>query len=75
MPKTRPINLASAHAGAVHVGDVVETHSRSGQPARRGRIVEILGEGEHERYRVGWDEQHESILYPSDGVTITREHA
>ncbi|MGZ4233522.1 MAG: hypothetical protein ACXVVQ_19110 [Solirubrobacteraceae bacterium] len=25
---------------------------------------------QHERYRVRWDEKHESSLYPADGVVI-----
>ena len=46
-----------------------------GKPSRRGEIIELLGLGEHEHYRVRWDEQHESIVYPADGVIIMpREH-
>ena len=33
--------------------------------------MEILGRAGHEHYRVRWDEQHESTLYPADGVIIT----
>ena len=63
--------------GAACVGDVIETRGIHGQPARRGEIVELLGGDGHEHYRVRWDEQHESIVYPADGVLITprREHA
>ena len=50
------------------VGDWVEARGIHGEPARRGRIDEILGEPGHEHYRVRWDEQHESIVYPADGV-------
>ncbi len=52
------------------VGDLVQTRDIHGQAPRRGEIVEVLGEGAHERFRVRWDEQHESILYPADGVVI-----
>jgi hypothetical protein len=52
------------------VGDEVETRGLHGAPARRGLIVELLGREGHEHYRVRWDEQHESILYPADGVVI-----
>ncbi len=52
------------------VGDWLETRGISGQPARRGQIVELMGHDEHARYRVRWDEQHESIVYPADGVMI-----
>ena len=52
------------------VGDLIEARGVYGQPPRRGEIVELLGRGEHLRYRVRWDEQHESILYPADGVIV-----
>ncbi len=53
-----------------HVGDWIEVRGLYGQPSRRGQIVELLGRDRHERYRVRWDEKHESILYPADGVVI-----
>jgi hypothetical protein len=56
---------------SAHVGDWIETRGLHGEPARRGQIVELLGREGHEHYRVRWDEQHESILYPADGVIIT----
>ncbi|HTQ69108.1 MAG TPA: DUF1918 domain-containing protein [Solirubrobacteraceae bacterium] len=52
------------------VGDWVEARGIHGEPARRGRIDEILGAPGHEHYKVRWDEQHESIVYPADGVLI-----
>lgn len=55
---------------STRVGDWVEVHGIKGYSVRRGRIVELLGRGRHERYRVRWDEQHESIVYPTDGVMI-----
>jgi len=54
------------------VGDWVQTRGIHGQQARHGEIVELIGTGEHERYRVRWDEAHESIVYPADGVLISR---
>jgi hypothetical protein len=56
---------------SAHVGDWIEARGLHGQPSRRGEIVELLGHDTHEHYRVRWDEQHESILYPADGITIT----
>jgi hypothetical protein len=41
-----------------------------GLPPRRGQIIELIGHDHHERDRVRWDEKHESILYPADGVVI-----
>jgi FtsP/CotA-like multicopper oxidase with cupredoxin domain len=52
------------------VGDWIESRGLHGQPSRRGEIVELLGSAGHEHYRVRWDEQHESIVYPADGVII-----
>jgi hypothetical protein len=51
-------------------GDLIETRGIHGRPARRGEIVELLGGEGHKHYRVRWDEQHESIVYPADGVVI-----
>ena len=65
----------TATTSNAHVGDWIETHGLHGQPARRGQIVELLGDQGHEHYRVRWDEQHESILYPADGVIITPQAA
>jgi hypothetical protein len=56
--------------GAVRVGDWLEARGIHGEPARRGQIVEILGEPGHEHYKVHWDEQHESTVYPADGVVV-----
>jgi hypothetical protein len=53
------------------VGDRIETRGLHGQPSRRGEIVELLGSEGHEHYRVRWDEKHESIVYPTDGVIIS----
>jgi len=58
-----------------HVGDWIEARGLHGEPSRRGQIVELLGHDAHEHYRVRWDEQHESILYPADGIIITPQHA
>jgi Domain of unknown function (DUF1918) len=52
------------------VGDSLEARGIHGEPARRGQIVEILGEPGHQHYKVHWDEEHESIVYPADGVEI-----
>ncbi len=55
------------------VGDLIEARGLFGQPARRGQIIELIGQAEHQRYRVRWDEQHESIVYPADGVMIVHQ--
>jgi hypothetical protein len=64
-----PERTNDARAGT-RVGDWLETRGIHGEPTHRGQIIEILGAGEHEHYRVRWDERHESIVYPADGVTV-----
>jgi hypothetical protein len=53
------------------VGDVVvvEGH-RVGASRRIGEILAVLGEPGRERYRVRWDDDHESVFYPSNDATI-----
>jgi hypothetical protein len=57
------------------VGDSIEARGLPGHPSRRGEIVELLGSAGHEHYRVRWDEEHQSIVYPADGVIITSARA
>jgi Domain of unknown function (DUF1918) len=52
------------------LGDWIEARGLPGHPSRRGEIVELLGGPGHEHFRVRWDEQHESIVYPADGVIV-----
>jgi Domain of unknown function (DUF1918) len=52
-------------------GDWIESRGVHGQAPRRGEIIEVLGREGHEHYRVRWDERHESIVYPADGVIVT----
>jgi len=59
-----------ASSGGAQVGDLIEARGIHGESARRGEIIELLGREGHEHYRVRWDEQHESIVYPADGVVI-----
>ena len=54
------------------IGDLVDARGIPGRPTRRGEIVELLGDPDHEHYRVRWDANHESILYPTDGVFVHR---
>ncbi len=48
---------------------VIEEH-RVGEAKRFGEIVEVLGEPEREHYRVRWDDDRETIFYPSNDATI-----
>jgi hypothetical protein len=57
------------------VGDrVVLESERTGQAARGGEILEVLGAGEGVHYRVRWEDGHESTFFPSGGsITIIRK--
>ena len=57
--------------GTAGVGDQIEARGLHGRPSRRGKVVGVLGSGGHQHYRVRWDNEHESIVYASDGVIIT----
>jgi hypothetical protein len=60
-----------------HLGDRVAVDGRHvGTPTRQGEIVEVLGHGGDEHYRVRWDGGVESILFPqSDLRLLTGEAA
>lgn len=62
--------MTAKQSGDVRVGDRVEVRGVHGQAARCGEIVELLGGEGHARYRVRWDDEHESIVYPADGVSV-----
>jgi hypothetical protein len=58
---------------AAQVGDlVVITGHRVGDAEQTGEILEVLGEPPHERYRVRWGDDHESIFFPGSDATIRR---
>jgi Domain of unknown function (DUF1918) len=46
---------------------VAETESTE-RPARRGVVEEVLRDDPHPRYRIRWDDGHESIYTPADGA-------
>lgn len=54
------------------VGDrVILESERTGQPAREGKILEVLGAGEGVHYHVRWEDGHESTFFPTGGsITI-----
>jgi len=58
---------------AAKPGDVVRvTRHHVGDTGRLGEILELLGGPGHERYRVRWDDGHESIFTPSSDAVIER---
>jgi hypothetical protein len=66
--------ISAARSGQVppgRPGDWVVIHRHGvGEHERTGLILEVLGAPGHERYRVRWDEEHESICYPGSDATI-----
>jgi Domain of unknown function (DUF1918) len=48
---------------------VVPGH-RVGERERSAEVLELLGEPGHERYRVRWDDGHESIFYPGGDAIV-----
>jgi hypothetical protein len=56
-----------------HPGDLIEIHGhRVGETARLAEILEVLGEPGHEHYRVRWDDDRETIFYPSSDARIRK---
>ena len=62
---TNPKNAARA-------GDWIEVNGLPGCQPRTGQILEVLGRSGHEHFRVRWDEQHESIFFPTEGTIVIR---
>jgi hypothetical protein len=53
---------------ALHVGDRIEEQARSTErPSRAGVIKELVHEEPRPRYRIHWDDGHESVYTPADG--------
>lgn len=60
-----------ADTESTRVGDLIVIHGhRVGDGGRLGEIVEILGSGAHEHYRVRWDDDRESIFTPGSDAEI-----
>ena len=50
-------------------GDRVQVQSQSPeQPPRTGVVEEVVGGTDHPRYRIRWDDGHESIYTPAAGA-------
>ena len=72
MPRKAPTPPESGRPA--RAGDWVVVHAHAvGEHERTGLIVEVLGTPDHVRYRVRWDEEHESIHYPGSDTTIRRK--
>jgi carbamate kinase len=65
--------LPTGMTKAPRPGDwIVQSGRALDAPGRRGMILEVLGAPDHLHYRVRWDEEHESIVYPAGGVSFER---
>jgi hypothetical protein len=54
---------------AIKLGDRIEIDSeRTGVPPRRGEVLEVLTADFGTRYRVRWDDGHESTIHPAGGT-------
>jgi hypothetical protein len=59
------------HHDEAQPGDVVEIHGHTtGDGARTGVILDVLGLPDHVHYRVKWDEEHESLFWPGSDALV-----
>ena len=65
-----------AQTGPAKPGDVVVVEGHHvGEGRRTGEILEVLGEHDHEHYRVRWEDGRETVFYPSSDATFRRRAA
>ncbi|HEY7732812.1 MAG TPA: DUF1918 domain-containing protein [Gaiellaceae bacterium] len=66
MPKT-------VQGSPARPGDEIQVAgSAVGRTPRKAVILEVLGDSGHERFRVRWEDGHESIFFPADDALIRR---
>ena len=80
-----PLRIASSKLAGMSVehrpttrakkGDWIEVAGLPGKPSRRGQVEEVVGSSSHKHYRVRWDEQHESLFFPTEGTRVVKHHA
>lgn len=64
---------AIGHAAEAAVGDLVEvTGRRVGERRRVGEIIEVLGNRDHRRFLVRWDDGHTTTFYPGEATTFRK---
>jgi hypothetical protein len=57
------------------VGDAIVVDGvHLNEPPRRGEIIEVLGTGDAEHFRVRWDDGHESLFFPGATTRIVPLH-
>ena len=66
----------SEQRDAWKAGDVLIVEGRNtNATARKGEILEVLGEPSHPHFSVRWDDGHETIFYPAHDVTLRHAQA
>jgi hypothetical protein len=69
-------SVDEGRAMAVSPGDRVLAEAESTERApRRGVVEEVVRDDPHPRYRIRWDDGHESIYTPADGALRPDESA
>jgi hypothetical protein len=48
---------------------VIETGALDSR-RRHGEVVEVIGQGEREHYRVRWQDGHESVFFPGPDARV-----
>ncbi len=65
---TKTVQGKPAHAG----DEIVITGHSVGDSSKMAVIVEVLGDPGHERFRVRWEDGHESIFFPGEDAIVRR---
>ena len=63
----------TVHGEPARAGDEIVVGGRAvGVGAKTGKILEVLGDSGHERFRVRWEDGHESIFFPHEDAVLRR---
>ncbi|MBA2642335.1 MAG: DUF1918 domain-containing protein [Actinobacteria bacterium] len=65
---TKTVQGKPARAG----DEVLVTGHSVGDSPKAGVIEEVLGDPGHERFRVRWEDGHESIFFPGEDAVVRR---
>ncbi|MFO7571260.1 MAG: DUF1918 domain-containing protein [Gaiellaceae bacterium] len=69
----KEIAMKTAQGKPARAGDeIVITGHAVGDAPKTAVILEVLGEPEHVRFRVRWEDGHESIYFPGEDATVHR---
>jgi RimK family alpha-L-glutamate ligase len=71
--RTEEVMNKTVHGKQARAGDeIVITGHSVGDTSRTAEILEVLGEPGRERYRVRWEDGHESIFFPAEDAVVRR---